>query len=246
MPNATIEPARAADAATIADRRPAPVEPRPIRSATDDMPEEVVSLVRRGKLALRIRPANPDDLQAVLELISEAKLWLPGKYTDQWSTDWADQRGRKRSDRVRDSIKQKTTWVVTVTHGEQPYAVATVTVEPSGNPEIWTRPGDLNAPAVYLSRLVVARRFAWPRIGSAVLNWACSYARRERQEKWVRIDVWTRNFALHKYYLHQGFRRQGLCPDEKYPSRARFQRRARRSLYRRIHDEVRRVPAVEG
>ena len=124
------------------------------------MPEEVVSLVRRGKLALRIRPANPDDLQAVLELISEAKLWLPGKYTDQWSTDWADQRGRKRSDRVRDSIKQKTTWVVTVTHGEQPYAVATVTVEPSGNPEIWTRPGDLNAPAVYLSRLVVARRFA--------------------------------------------------------------------------------------
>ena len=64
------------------------------------MPEEVVSLVRRGKLSLDIRCAVDSDLPAVLELIDEAKLWLPTKKTNQWSKDWADQKGRKRSDRV--------------------------------------------------------------------------------------------------------------------------------------------------
>ena len=67
-----------------------------------------------------------------MELIDEAKLWLPTKFTDQWSKDWADQKGRKRSDRVQDSLAQETTWIVTVTHEKQTYAVATVTIEPKG------------------------------------------------------------------------------------------------------------------
>lgn len=102
--------------------------------------------------------------------------------------------------------------------------MATVTIEPNGNPLVWDRPGDLDAAAVYLSRLVVARKFADLKIGSALLNWACAHAWQRHRAELVRIDVWTRNFALHEYYRAQGFRWQGYCSDPIYPSRARFQR----------------------
>ena len=215
MPNSTIQPG-------LHYRRP----------AMDDMPEEVVHLVRKGKLTLDVRCAVPDDLAAVLELIDEAKLWLTSKNTDQWSKDWVDQSGRKRSDRVQDALAQGTTWIVTVTHHDQTYAVATVTIEPKANPVVWDRPGDLDDSALYLSRLIVARRFAGLRIGAALLNWACDHARHRYRAELIRIDVWTRNFALHRYYRTQGFRWQEYCRDASYPSRARFQRSTSRRTWR--------------
>jgi ribosomal protein S18 acetylase RimI-like enzyme len=234
MPNSTREPLEHDGAASDADdcTRLVNREPQCPMSATDDMAEEIVSLVRKGQLKLDIRSAVSNDLPAVLELIDEAKLWLPSKFTDQWSKDWADQKGRKRSERVQDSLTHETTWIVTVTHENQSYAVATVTIERHGNPLVWDRPGDLDDSAVYLSRLVVARRFAGLKIGTAVLNWACNHARYRYQAELVRIDVWTRNFALHKYYRAQGFRWQGYCKDTDYTSRARFQRSTNKKFKR--------------
>jgi GNAT superfamily N-acetyltransferase len=206
----------------------------PLRNigAASNTSEEVVSLVGSGKLPLVISCAVLDDMPTVLELIDEAKLWLLSKATDQWSRDWADQQGRKRSDRVQDSLAQGTTWIVTATYEGQRYAVATVTIEPSGNPLVWDRPGDLDDSAVYLSRLVVARRFAGLKIGAALLNWACDYAQHRHQAELIRIDVWTGNFALHHHYRAQGFRWQGYCSDRSYPSRARFQRSTSKKLKR--------------
>jgi len=232
MPNLTIKPVRDNGAATDEDNWTVQLEPesRRPKSAADDMPEEVVSLVRTGKLSLDIRRADPGDLPVVLELIDEAKLWLPTKLTDQWSRNWVDQKGRKRSDRVQDSLLQGTTWIVTVTYKQQQYAVATVTIEPNANPLVWDRAGELDDSAVYLSRLVVARKFAGLKIGPALLNWACDHAWRRHRAELVRVDVWTRNFALHKYYRAQGFRWQGYCADMSYPSRARFQRSTSRKV----------------
>jgi GNAT superfamily N-acetyltransferase len=229
MPNSTtIEPVRNTAAAAVEDNCVAQVEAEPQcpKSATDDMPEEVVRLVREGKLSLDIRCAVVSDLFAVLELIVEAKLWLPSKKTNQWSKDWADQKGRKRSDRVQASLEHERTWIVTVEHEKQTYAVATVTIEPkaNANPLVWDRPGDLDDSAAYLSRLVVARRFAGLRIGADLLDWACDYARDQYEAELVRIDVWTGNFALHSYYRAQGFQQQEYCRDTSYPSGARFQR----------------------
>lgn len=228
MPNSKIVPVRHSGAATDTNNY---IVEYP-KSATDDMPEQVANLIRKGKLNLYIRCASCGDLPAVLELIDEAKLWLPSKQTDQWSRDWADQKGRKRSDRVQASLAQGTTWIVTVTHEKHIYAVATVTIEPKANPLVWDRPGDFDDSAVYLSRLVVARRFAGLKVGAALLNWAVDHARRRRQADLVRIDVWTRNFALHKYYRAQGFRWQGCCADQYYPSRARFQRPTNKKVRR--------------
>lgn len=205
---------------------------RNIGAAANDTSEQIIGLVRTGKLPLTIRRAGPDDLPIVLDLIDEAKLWLLSKATDQWARDWADQQGRKRSDRVQDSLAHGSTWIVTVTHEGQRYAVATVTIESSGSPLVWDRPGDLDDSAVYLSRLVVARRFAGLKIGAALLDWACDYAQFRYQAELIRIDVWTGNFALHHHYRAQGFRWQGYCSDPSYPSRARFQRSTSRKLQR--------------
>jgi GNAT superfamily N-acetyltransferase len=239
MPNSTIESAPGTGAVTAENDHTTLTAPEPQRpqSATDDMPDEVVSLVRKGQLKLDIRCAGRRDLPVVLEFIDEAKLWLPGKFTDQWSKDWADDKGHKRSDRAEASLTQGTTWIATVTYKSVTWAVATVTIEPRGNPLVWDRPGDLDDSAVYLSRLVVARRFAGLKIGSAVLNWACDYARHRYQAQLVRIDVWTRNFALHKYYREQNFRWQGYCDNTSYPSRARFQRSTNK--------KVRRTPQIQ-
>jgi GNAT superfamily N-acetyltransferase len=225
MPNLMTEPSGNIGAATFDNCMvPAKHGPWCPRPAADDTPEEVVSLIRKDKLSLRIELAGCSDLAAVMELIDEAKLWLPRKFTDQWSKDWADQHGRKRGDRVQDSVLQGATWLVTVTYRDYHYVVATVTIEPNANPLVWDRPGDLNDPAVYLSRLVVARSFAGLKIGTALLNWACHHAQHRYHANLVRIDVWTKNFALHNYYRAQGFRWQGYCSDTSYPSRARFQR----------------------
>ena len=102
--------------------------------------------------------------------------------------------------------------------------MATVTIEPKANPLVWDRPGELDDSAVYLSRLVVARRFAGLRIGADVLNWTCDHARHQHKAKLVSIDVWTGNSDVHRYYLKQGFWKAGNCPDKSYPSRQRFQR----------------------
>jgi len=232
MPDSKIEPARTSDAAITAEKYTRQVEADTQYPwlTTEDMPEATADLVRRGELPLVIRRANCGDLSSVLELIDEAKLWLLSKHTSQWSTDWVDQEGRKRSDRAQDSLAQGTTRIVTVTHKERSHTVATVTIEPGANPTVWDRPGDLDESAVYLSRLVVARKFAGLKIGAALLNWTCDYARRQHQADLVRIDVWTRNFALHRYYRAQGFRWQGYCENTAYPSRARFQRSTRRKV----------------
>ena len=45
--------------------------------------------------------------------------------------------------------------------------------------------------------------------------------------KWVRIDVWTTNEALHNYYEKRGFQHYKVCEfkeGEYYPSAALFQK----------------------
>ena len=56
-------------------------------------------------------------------------------------------------------------------------------------------------------------------IGWAGLRGSLSY-----QAEWVRIDVWTTNIALHKYYMGTGFDPCGMYDHPRYPSGALFQK----------------------
>lgn len=188
-------------------------------------PYDLATITRQsdtGAAELQIRRATVEDRPVILGLIEEAKAWLKTKGTDQWSTDWPDKDGRRRSDRVEISLKEETTWLVWFVSENEKTAVATVTIEKNATPGVWPDSEVSGEPAAYLSRLVTAREFAALGIGAALLDWACAYAAREFEAKVIRIDVWTDNYALHEYYKDQGFHEAGLCPNEDYPSRALF------------------------
>jgi ribosomal protein S18 acetylase RimI-like enzyme len=159
-----------------------------------------------------------NDEQTIIGLIEKAALWLRGKDTDQWAVPWPDKKARDR--RVRSGLELGQTWIVQ--DGRVP--VATMTVCPRPNPDVWRDVRD--DAAVYIHRLVVDRAYAGLDLGGTMIDWAVQREFDSRTVDWVRVDVWTRNKALHAYYERQGFVRCGECPDPEYPSGALFQKAA--------------------
>jgi RimJ/RimL family protein N-acetyltransferase len=181
--------------------------------------------IREGTHSLRVRPAQETDKDAILEMIEEAKQWLPTIGTDQWSTDWKDDEGSGRSERVKHSLKDGTTWLIFVPFRDRELAIATVTIEYNIDSKVWSGVHAGSLRCAYLSRLVTTRDFAGLNIGAAVIDWACEYADEAFGAKRLRIDVWTTNHRLHNYYQKLGFRSRGYLDDRNYPSCARFDRR---------------------
>jgi ribosomal protein S18 acetylase RimI-like enzyme len=78
---------------------------------------------------------------------------------------------------------------------------------------------------VYVCRLVVNRGHTGQALGAGLLDWAGFRALRCYGARWVRVDVWTTNVALHAYYQRQGFEFYGFCEAvAEYPSAALFQK----------------------
>lgn len=154
--------------------------------------------------------ATGDHLDAIIGLVEEAAAWLRGKDTDQWAQPWPSREARDW--RIRTDLSAGKTWIAW--HASGP--AATITAERAPDQKLRA---DWDAqPATYVRRLVVSRRFAGRGLGSELLNWAGRRAARRYGARWIRIDVWTTNNALHKYYEDQGFTRAGFCSDPDYPS----------------------------
>jgi hypothetical protein len=173
---------------------------------------------------MRIARADPthEHLATVLRLIDEASAWLRTKGTDQWSQPWPDRDGRDA--RVLRGLEVGKTWIVW--DGRTP--AATVTIATCPNTAVWSKPGcacDLSDRAVYAHRLITSRYYAGWGLGAQLINWAGLRGCRDYGAKWIRIDVWTSNRALHGYYKKRGFEPCGYCADPAYPSGALFQKR---------------------
>ena len=168
-----------------------------------------------------ITQATVGDLPAVLGLINEASEWLRTKGTDQWEQPWPSE--PERDMRVLTGLRNGKTWIVR----DGNVAAATVTIANSYNPKVWGNPGstcDLSEKAVYVHRLIISRKYAGSGLGTELINWAGLRGKRKNRAKWIRIDVWTSNQALHAFYKSIGFADCGRCPDPDYPSGALFQK----------------------
>ncbi len=171
-----------------------------------------------GELRLDLCPARLHDLGAVSGLLKEASLWLRTKHTDQWAEDWPSEDARRQ--RVRAAIRAGRTWIA----WDAVAAAATVTASPNDH-GIWPEENRRD-PAVYVRRLVVSRRYAGLGLGAQLLDWAGQRAERDYGARWIRVDVWTTNSALHDYYRDQGFGFCGFCQTiAGYPAAALFQKR---------------------
>jgi GNAT superfamily N-acetyltransferase len=170
-----------------------------------------------GELRLTLRRADAGDYAATVGLVEAARRWLRTKNTDQWAQPWPSE--EDRSHRIRAALEAGKTWMAW--NGRAVAATLTVDTENSG---VW--PQEMLAdPAVYVSRLVVSRKYAGIGLGAALLDWAAVRGRRHYGAVWVRVDVWTTNKALHDYYQLRGFVPCGYCvtiPD--YPAAALFQK----------------------
>src|SRR6516165_674343 len=153
----------------------------------------------------QIRPAAAEDITAILGLIGEAAKWLQEtKGTDQWAVPWPDKAARDH--RVAQGIEHGLTWMVE----DRGRLAGTVTCREQGTDILWTEK-ELLDPAVYVSRLIVNRSYAGRGIGAALIDWAGLRGARGRNANWIRVDVWTRNWALHDYYKGQGFTHLRTC-----------------------------------
>lgn len=146
----------------------------------------------------RIRPAKTSDLELILCFIAEAADWLRARGTDQWSRPWPSE--AEQDARVKRGLAADRTWIVE----DDGIPMATITCRPDANSEFWTK-SEQSDLAVYVSRLVVSRGYAGQGIGAELLAWACRWAGRQYGAKWIRIDAWTTNIALHHYFEDLGF-----------------------------------------
>jgi GNAT superfamily N-acetyltransferase len=157
--------------------------------------------------------ARPADVEILLALRAEAVAWLRELGSDQWSTPFP------REDLLA-RIAAGDTWLVW--EGARP--AATITVTTWGPPELWA-PDELAEPALYVHKLTVSRSNAGRRLGAELLDWAGGRANREGR-RWLRLDCWSDNRRLHRYYMQEGFNHLRTVPREP-PSGALFQRPSR-------------------
>jgi GNAT superfamily N-acetyltransferase len=176
---------------------------------------------RSGSRPLQIARASAQHLDTVLGLIEDARNWLWSKDTDQWEEPWPT--AAERDARVLKGLQNGKTWIV----WDGAIAAATVTIATVHNPAVWSEPTctcDRTERAVYVHRLITARRYAGCGLGAELINWAGLRGRRKNRARWIRIDVWSTNTGLHDYYMSKGFKPCGHCADPGYPSGALFEK----------------------
>jgi GNAT superfamily N-acetyltransferase len=176
---------------------------------------------------ITVRPARPDELDAVAELWDEGSRWLASRGIDQWQYP-------PRRETIAHNIAAGECWLVE----EEGRVIGTITVDDCADEEFW-RPEDDPDDALYLHRMVTIREVAGREIGSAVLDWA-SHRAASLGKRWLRLDAWRSNKQLQRYYANRGFRHVRTVDLPHRRSGALFERRAGVVLGRgpHVHDFI--------
>ncbi|MFD6324706.1 GNAT family N-acetyltransferase [Streptomyces sp. NPDC058442] len=139
-----------------------------------------------------ITPAELQDLPTLLSFRQEAAAWLRGLGSDQWSRPYP-------ADKLSATIEAGTVFMLRDGHT----TVGTITLTPDAEDGLWTGE-ELAEPSMFVNKLTVARAYAGQNLGGRLLDWAGARAHRAGA-RWLRLDAWTTNEALQRYYLEQGF-----------------------------------------
>lgn len=141
---------------------------------------------------MKITPARPDDVTKLLAFREEAATWLTRLGSDQWQRPYP-------ADRLLATIKAGSAFMVV----DGDVTAATITLTPDVEDGLWTEQ-ELREPSRFVTKLTVARTHAGQNLGGRLLDWAGDRAYRDGA-RWLRLDAWTTNKALQRYYLRQGF-----------------------------------------
>ncbi|GLY26821.1 GNAT family N-acetyltransferase [Kineosporia sp. NBRC 101731] len=150
-------------------------------------------------MKLGFRQAQTSDEPTVADLQAEAIAWLASKGTDQWQTTAPHNPWASTDRSLSSSIAQGKVFLAL--DGET--AVGSLTLDDFADPEFWTETDD-PASALYVHRMVIVRRLAGQGLGGQMLDWAVRETA-DQGHRWLRLDAWKTNTALHAYYRSQGF-----------------------------------------
>lgn len=162
---------------------------------------------------LTIRPARPDELDVIEDLLREASAWLASRGIDQWQFP-------PHRDRITRALEHGEVFLAGI--DSQP--IATLQLDAHADPEFWN-PADEPGDALYIHRMAVSRRYAGAGIGGKLLDWASDRAA-AAGKPWLRLDAWKDNPGLHRYYESQGFTMLRVIDLPHRGSGALFQRHA--------------------
>ncbi|MEV0439951.1 GNAT family N-acetyltransferase [Streptomyces spectabilis] len=141
---------------------------------------------------MRISPAQPQDLAKLLTFREEAAAWLARLGSDQWQRPYP-------ADKLLATIEAGTVFMLRDGH----VTAGTITLTPDAEAGLWTR-AELAEPSMFVNKLTVAREYAGQNLGGRLLDWAANRAC-HAGARWLRLDAWTTNEGLQRYYLAQGF-----------------------------------------
>ncbi|MEW5542115.1 GNAT family N-acetyltransferase [Streptomyces cyaneofuscatus] len=139
-----------------------------------------------------IKNAEPDDVETLLAFRQEAAGWLSELGSDQWQRPYP-------ADRLLQTIDAGAVFMVR----DGDATAATITLTADAEDGLWTA-RELDEPSMFVNKLTVARTHAGMDMGGRLLDWAGERAYKAGAV-WLRLDAWTTNEALQRYYLRHGF-----------------------------------------
>ncbi|WP_328861303.1 GNAT family N-acetyltransferase [Streptomyces sp. NBC_00306] len=179
-----------------------------------------------------IHLAEPHDVTKLLAFREEAATWLRGLGSDQWSRPYP-------ADKLLATIDAGTVFMLRDGHT----TAGTITLTPDAEAGLWTD-DELTEPSLFVNKLTIAREYAGQGLGGRLLDWAGDRAHRAGAQ-WLRLDAWTTNEGLQRYYLAHGFTHvRTVCEGEAVNGGARVSGwLAQRSARSAEHGYTDRTPA---
>lgn len=141
---------------------------------------------------MKITTARPEHVAKLLAFREEAAAWLTRLGSDQWQRPYP-------ADRLLATIRAGSVFMVM----DGDMTAATITLSQDVEEGLWTEQ-ELSEPSIFVTKLTVARSHAGQNLGGRLLDWAGDRAYRNGAQ-WLRLDAWTTNDALQRYYVRQGF-----------------------------------------
>ncbi len=157
---------------------------------------------------LDVRRAEPDDLDDVVAILSEAARWLLERGIRQWPDPFP-------RDRVAALLDRGELYLARV--GGKPAATFALLWS---DPDFW---GEQPPVAGYVHAIAVRRAYAGLRLGERLLDWAEAQVAAAGREL-LRLDCMRDNVVLEEYYERLGFEPRGEAVFEDFKATL-FERR---------------------
>ncbi|MFD8258744.1 GNAT family N-acetyltransferase [Streptomyces griseoluteus] len=141
---------------------------------------------------MRVTTATRIDLEQLLVFRVEAASWIGKLGSDQWSRPYP-------AKRLLATIAGGTVFMLN--DGQK--TAGTITLTPEAEEGLWSD-DELAEPSMFINKLTVSPDYAGQNLGGRLMDWAGDRAYRAGA-KWLRLDAWTTNARLQRYYLDQGF-----------------------------------------